>query len=111
MFFFVSNAHALGGGQQQGAEANPFMNMLPFILMFVIMYFLLIRPQYKKQKEQQSMVDALKKGDRIVTNGGMHGTIVGVKEKEGILVIQVAKDVKIEISRGAVSKVIEKKDG
>lgn len=86
------------------------MNMLPFILMFVIMYFLLIRPQYKKQKETQSMIDSLKKGDRVVTNGGMHGTIVGVKEKEGILVLQVAKDVKIEISRGAVSKVVEKKD-
>ena len=86
------------------------MNMLPFILMFVIMYFLLIRPQYKKQKEQQNMIEALKKGDKIVTNGGMHGQIVGVKEKEGILVIQVAKDVKIEISRGAVSKVVEKKD-
>ncbi|HCK08683.1 MAG: preprotein translocase subunit YajC [Gemmatimonadetes bacterium] len=86
------------------------MQMLPFILMFVIMYFLLIRPQYKKQKEQQSMIDALKKGDRVVTNGGMHGSIVGVKEKEGIIVLQVAKDVKIEISRGAVSKVVEKKD-
>ena len=85
------------------------MQMLPFILMFVIMYFLLIRPQYKKQKEQQSMIDALKKGDRGVTNGGMHGSIVGVKEKEGIIVLQVAKDVKIEISRGA-SKVVEKKD-
>ena len=86
------------------------MQMLPFILMFVIMYFLLIRPQYKKQKEQQSMIDALKKGDRVVTNGGMHGSIVGVKEKEGIIVLQVAKDVKIEISRGAVSKVVEKID-
>ena len=86
------------------------MNMLPFILMFVIMYFLLIRPQYKKQKEQQSMIDSLKKGDKVVTNGGMHGTIVGVKEKEGILVLQVAKDVKIEVSRGAISKVAEKKE-
>ncbi len=86
------------------------MNMLPFILMFVIMYFLLIRPQYKKQKETQSMIEALKKGDRIITNGGMHGTIVGLKEKEGIIVVQIAKDVKIEVSRGSVSKVVEKKD-
>lgn len=110
LYFLISQAHALGAPQQGGEAGNPFMNMLPFILMFVIMYFLLIRPQYKKQKEQQSMIEALKKGDRVVTNGGMHGTIVGVKEKEGILVLQVAKDVKIEISRGAVSKVVEKKD-
>ena len=112
LFLFVSNAHALGAPAQQGAEAgNPFMNMLPFILMFVIMYFLLIRPQYKKQKEQQNMTEALKKGDKIVTSGGMHGQIVGVKEKEGIIVVQVAKDVKVEVSRGSVSRVVEKKDG
>jgi preprotein translocase subunit YajC len=110
-YLFASEVHALGASQQSGGEAgNPLMNMLPFVLMFVIMYFLLIRPQYKKQKETQTMIDALKKGDRVVTNGGMHGTIAGVKEKEGILVIQVAKDVKIEISRGAVSKVVEKKE-
>ena len=110
LFFFISNAHALGAPQQGGEGGNAYMQMLPFILMFVIMYFLLIRTLYKKQKEQQSMIDALKKGDRVVTNGGMHGSIGGVKEKEGIIVLQVAKDVKIEISRGAVSKVVEKKD-
>ncbi len=111
LFLFVSDAHALGASAQSGGEAgNPLMNMLPFILMFVIMYFLLIRPQYKKQKETQSMIEALKKGDRIITNGGMHGTIVGLKEKEGIIVVQIAKDVKIEVSRGSVSKVVEKKD-
>ena len=110
MGFFISEVHALGGQQSGESAGNPLMNMLPFILMFVIMYFLLIRPQYKKQKEQQSMIDSLEKGKRVVTNGGMHGTIVGVKEKEGILVLQVAKDVKVEISRGAVSKVLEKKE-
>lgn len=107
--FGVTEAFALG--QQPGdGGGNPLLNMAPFILMFVIMYFLLIRPQYKKQKEQKSMIEALKKGDRIVTNGGIHGTIVGVKEKDGILVIQVAKQVRIEISRGSVSKVAEKRN-
>lgn len=112
MWFLISEVHALGGLQQGDGEAagNPLMNMLPFILMFVIMYFLLIRPQYKKQKETQTMIDALKKGDRVVTTGGMHGSIVGIKDKEGIIVLQVAKDVKIEVSRGAVSKVVEKKE-
>ncbi len=112
LFLFASEVHALGGAAQQGGEAagSPLMNMLPFILMFVIMYFLLIRPQYKKQKETQTMIDALKKGDRVVTTGGMHGSIVGIKDKEGIIVLQVAKEVKIEVSRGAVSKVVDKKE-
>lgn len=109
--FFISEVYALGGTAQSGeAAGNPIMTMLPFILMFVIMYFLLIRPQYKKQKETQSMIDALKKGDRVITNGGMHGTIQGIKEKEGIIVLQVAKDVKIEVSRGSVSTVLKKKE-
>ena len=111
LFLFASEVHALGSSQQSGeAAGSPLMNMLPFILMFVIMYFLLIRPQYKKQKEQKTMIETLKKGNRVVTNGGMHGTIVGMKEKEGILVLQVAKDVKVEVSRGSVSQVLEKKE-
>lgn len=107
--FWVTEVYALSA-TQQGQEAgggNVMLNMLPFLLMFVVMYFLLIRPQYKKQKEQQSMVEALKKGDKIVTNGGIHGTIVGVKDKEGILVVQVAKDVRIEVSRAAISRTVE----
>jgi preprotein translocase subunit YajC len=55
------------------------------------------------------MIDALKKGDRVVTSGGVHGTIIGIKEKENILVVQVAKDVRIEVSRGSISQVNEKR--
>ena len=81
------------------------VQFFPFILMFVVIYLLILRPQYKKQKQQQAMVDSLEKGDKIVTSGGIHGTIVGVKDKDGILVVQVAKDVRIEVSRGSVSRV------
>ena len=110
--FWVTEAYALSGQQSQQAEGGSvLMNMLPFLLMFVVMYFLLIRPQYKKQKDQQSMIDSLNKGDNVVTNGGIHGTIVGVKEKDSILVVQVAKDVRIEVSRGAISRVTDKKGG
>ena len=77
--------------------------------MFVILYLLIIRPQQKKQKDHQSMIDELKKGDRIVTSGGVHGTITGIKEKEGVVVVQVAKDVQIEVSRGNISRVAEAK--
>lgn len=106
--FGVQDVLAMGG--QPGSEGTSgILGMFPFILMFVVIYVLIIRPQHKKQKQQQAMVDALKKGDRIVTSGGVHGTIVGIKEKEGILVVQVAKDVRIEVSRGSVSQVAEKK--
>jgi preprotein translocase subunit YajC len=109
---FIDNAFAMGGQPAQpGAEQpNMLITMAPFLLMFVVMYFLIIRPQHKKQKEQQQMIDALKKGDRVVTSGGVHGTITGIKEKEGILMIQVAKDVQIEVSRGSVSRVLENKE-
>ncbi|MBT5832102.1 MAG: preprotein translocase subunit YajC [Candidatus Latescibacteria bacterium] len=93
-----------------GEQPNMLVTMLPFVLMFVVMYFLIIRPQHKKQKDQQTMIDALKKGDKVVTSGGVHGTITGVKDKESILVIQVAKDVQIEVSRGSITKVAQAKE-
>lgn len=109
--FDIGEAFALGGQptSSDGSEPNFLMQMFPFLLIFVVMYFLLIRPQHKKQRQQQEMVDSLKKGDKIVTQGGVHGSIVGIKEKEGVLVVQVAKDVRIEISRGSVSRVLDNK--
>ena len=82
-------------------------SLMPLALIFVIMYMLIIRPQQKKQKDQQQMIDSLKKGDDIVTNGGIHGTIVGVKEREKTLIVKIADNVKIELSRGTVARVKE----
>lgn len=108
--FGIGEAFALSGQTAPGGEQSNFLlQMLPFLLMFVVMYFLLIRPQHKKQKQQQDMISALKKGDRVMTSGGVYGTIVGVKDKDGILVLQVAKDVRIEVSRANISRVTESK--
>ncbi len=112
VLLFTGKAVAFGGGQSapEGGEApNMLVTMFPFILMFVILYLLIIRPQQKKQKDHQRLIDDLKKGDRVVTSGGMHGTITGIKEKEGILIVQVAKEVQIEVSRGSISRVDERK--
>ncbi len=112
VLLFTGKAFAFGGGQPapEGAEApSMLVTMFPFILMFVILYLLIIRPQQKKQRDHQRMVDELKKGDRVVTSGGMHGTITGIKEQEGILIVQVAKEVQIEVSRGSISRVDERK--
>ena len=110
----AGRAFAFGGGQpaQPGAESpSMLVTMFPFVLMFVILYLLIIRPQQRKQKDHQRMIDELKKGDRVVTSGGVHGTITGIKDKEDILVVQVAKDVQIEVSRGSISRVAERKTG
>jgi preprotein translocase subunit YajC len=95
-------------GAPQGADGssgggNPLLTFLPFIAIIAIFYFLIIRPQNKKQKETQKMLAALKKGDRIVTIGGIHGTIQNVKEQS--VIVKVDDNVKLEFSRSAISTV------
>ncbi len=98
---------------QAGAapNANPTIAMLvqfgPILLIFVIMYFLLIRPQQETQKKVQAMLKALKKGDRVVTSGGMLGTVVGVDDAK--VVLKVADDVKVEFLKSAVVSVVQEK--
>jgi preprotein translocase subunit YajC len=88
-------------GSQGGMGA--LLNFLPFIAIIAIFYFLIIRPQNKKQKETQKMLSALKKGDHVVTIGGVHGTIQSVREKT--VVVKVDDSTKIEFSRSAVASV------
>ena len=78
--------------------------ILPFALIFVIFYFFIIRPQNKKQKETKKMIDALKKGDKIVTIGGIYGVVSSTKENT--IIVKVDDGAKIEFSRSAVSSVI-----
>ncbi|HEX9972844.1 MAG TPA: preprotein translocase subunit YajC [bacterium] len=105
MLNFILLMGAPAGGQGQ---ANPLALWLPIILIFAIMYFLIFRPQAKKQKQQRMMIEALKKGDKIITSGGIYGTIVGVKEKENSIVVKVDDNTKIELAKGSVAQVIEK---
>ncbi len=95
---------AAGGSGQNGGQGNPIGVLLPFILIFAIMYFLIFRPQAKKQKEHRQMLEKLEKGDQIVTAGGIYGTIVSIKDKEGTIVVKVADNVKIEFGKSAVAK-------
>jgi preprotein translocase subunit YajC len=93
-----------GAEGAQGGAAGGFMTFLPFVAIIAIFYFLIIRPQNKKQKETQKMLSALKKGDKIVTIGGVHGTIQSVKEQS--VVIKVDDSTKIEFSRSAISSIV-----
>lgn len=87
----------------EGAQGPPaFMGMLPIILMFVIFYFLLIRPQQKQQKSHKEMLTTLGKGDRVVTNGGIHGQVV--EAKEDVLTIAITDTVKVKVDRSGIAR-------
>jgi preprotein translocase subunit YajC len=93
-----------------GTEGGPSLltSFIPILLLFVIFYFLLIRPQQKKQKQHQSLISSLRRGDKIVTNGGLYGTVVDVKDH--VIVLKIADDVKVELVKNAVATVIEKRE-
>ena len=97
-----------GGGQQQGGSGQLVTMLVTFGLIIVIFYFLVIRPQNKKQKDAKKMLESLHKGDRVVTAGGMRGTVASVREDS--IVIKVDENVKIEFSKGSVTQVLERKE-
>lgn len=94
--------------QAEGGQPQPSMltALLPFVLIIVVMYFLMIRPQQKRQKAHQAMLAALKSGDEVVTMGGVYGTIAGIDEKENTVWLKIANEVKIKVERGAITRVM-----
>ncbi|MCP4404120.1 MAG: preprotein translocase subunit YajC [bacterium] len=90
---------AAGGGELPAGGA--LVQFAPLIVIFVIFYFLLIRPQQKKQQTHRDMLQAIKRGDKIVTTGGVHGTVEGVSD--ATLQLKISNQVKIKISRSAVA--------
>jgi len=100
----VNTAYAMGqfGGSGGQASAGGGLGaFIPIILMFVIFYFLLIRPQQKKAKEHQEMIANLKKGDRVITSGGIHGQITSLDETT--TTIEIAEKVRIKVTRGTLA--------
>jgi len=83
------------------------LSILPFVLIMLILYFLMIRPQSKRQKEKKLMIEAIKKGDRIVTIGGIHGTVVSLKNQGKIVVIKVDKNTNLTIVKSSVAGLAE----
>jgi len=102
------NTIARGLSLLQAQAANPTGQMLSTIvtfgLVFVVFYFLIIRPQNKKQKDAKKMIEAVKKGDKVVTIGGAHGTVQSVKD--GTVVVKVDDDCRIEFSKSAIASVV-----
>ena len=100
---FVTPAFAQGAGTPGGMEI--LVQIIPFILIFVIMYFLLIRPQQKRMKAHRDMIAAVRKGDVVVTAGGLIGKIRSVDEKGDEVVVELAKGVEVRVVRGSISDV------
>ncbi|MET0209442.1 MAG: preprotein translocase subunit YajC [Burkholderiaceae bacterium] len=101
---FISNAYAQAAGSSDATGG--FLGMLPLVLMFVVLYFVMIRPQMKRQKEQKAMIEALAKGDEVITAGGFLGKIS--KLGESYLTVELAPGVEVQVQRSAVLQVLPK---
>ncbi len=97
----ISNAYAQSAGGDPG-----FMGLLPIILMFVLLYFLMIRPQMKRAKDHKQMVEALQKGDEVVTSGGVVGRISRLSE--GYVILEIAPSTEVSVQRTAVQTLLPK---
>ena len=101
----VDLAYAMGPSPAGGANGGGIMSVLPLMIgMFAIMYFLIIRPQQKQRKDRESLLAAIKKGDRVVTTGGLYGTVVGLSDHT--VTLKVAEQVKMEFERSAVGRIV-----
>jgi len=100
---FISNAYAQAAG---AAPESSLMSFLPIILMFVVLYFVMIRPQMKRQKEQKAMLDALAKGDEVITAGGVAGKVT--KVTDAFVSVEVSNGVDIQIQKSAVTTLLPK---
>lgn len=100
--FFLSPAYA----QQGATQANPLLQFAPLVVLVVLFYFMLIRPQMRRAKEQKTMLEKLAKGDEVVTGGGVAGRIVGIGEV--FLTLEIADKVEIKVQKQSVTLVLQK---
>ena len=100
----ISNAYAQAAGASD--PTGGLMGLLPLILMFVVLWFLMIRPQMKRQKEHRAMLDKLGKGDEVITNGGIAGTVTEIGEN--FISVEIASGVQVRIQKGAIASVLPK---
>jgi preprotein translocase subunit YajC len=100
---FVTPAFA----QAAGGASSAFSSFVPLILIFAIMYFLMIRPQQKKAKQHKAMIDSLRRGDQVVTSGGVLGKVSKVSD-DGIVEIEIAEGVKVRVMRATIAQFLNK---
>jgi preprotein translocase subunit YajC len=104
---FIGHAYAMGiGGTGGGNGGGGFGAFIPLVLMFAIFYFLLIRPQQKKAKQHKAMLSAVRKGDKVVTSGGLHGEVTGITDD--VITMEIAPKVRVKVSRGSIAGVLRR---
>ncbi len=89
---------------QQDGIASLVSSLLPFILIIAVFYFLILRPQQKRQKERAKLLEGVKKGDKIITSGGIHGTVEGVEDDS--VLVKIADNVKVKMDKGAIGTIV-----
>jgi len=102
-------AYAMGTGGSGGGHSGGLGAFLPLIIIFAIFYFLLIRPQQKKAKQHKQILSALKKGDRVVSSGGLHGVITGLSDD--VVTMEISPKVRVKVSRASIAGVARKAEG
>ena len=100
----LTRLNILAGSQPNGEGGGGFEMMVPLLLMGIIFYFLLIRPQRKRQKELEAKISSMKKGDKVVSAGGIHGSITNIKDTT--VIVKIAENVKIEFEKASIAQVI-----
>ena len=104
---FISTAHAqTAPAAATGGAESTLYSLLPLVLMFVVLYFIMIRPQMKKQKEHKAMIEAITKGDEVVVAGGLLGRVA--KMGDSFISVEIASGVEVQVQRGAVAQVLPK---
>jgi len=98
----VETAYAMGQGAQQ-SQSNPMTTIIFIVMIIAILYFLLFMPQRKQEQKRKQMIENLKKGDEVITSGGIHGTITRVKDN--VVVVKVSEKTEITVEKNAVSRV------
>ncbi len=102
-FMFEKLAYAAPTAVAGAEQPNPLLSFMPLVLIFVIFYFLLIRPQQKRQQETQKMVESLKKGDKVVTAGGVIGTVTSLQNDYVVIKVGENENTKMEVLKSAIS--------
>jgi preprotein translocase subunit YajC len=94
------------GGAAAGGAQSAMMNLVPLVFMFAIFYFLLIRPQQKKAKEHRALLEGIKKGDQVVTAGGMHGKVTAIDDT--VVTLEISNGVNVKFNKGHIASIVKK---
>jgi len=90
--------------QQTDGTTSLISSLLPFVLIILVFYFLILRPQQRKQKEREKLLSGVQKGDKVITSGGIHGTVEGIEDNT--ILVKISDNVKVKMEKGAISTIV-----